>query len=394
MLEFSTNKGEIDNKKSSIVQISKKLFRYKETDVSENNEMTKQEVLLQNLNDVLILSEPKRASLQKKPINRLFSLFLYVLMIVFLITSGLFGPFFLIIHIKIPILKLFWRQLLLSIISLPLCLLDIRQESSWGKICISLLAGILQAIWLVFYTTAIHYTSISHVYILTCLNIFFLTFSKKFLKKKLDNLEIFGIFLLIVVLVLVFCDRSEEFVFKGDLFALIGSLFLAVYLFIIDKYELSTPFWLTNFTINSVSSLIQFIILISFCNASFTLDEETGLFGLFSSNQFFVQLYIVILSGFGYLVFMRLIKDYFEEFYYRLFMNLSIISGTLWGFYLDFQGIGSVLLWVAIILSILSGILISMGKKSSEGFEFDLTTKEVQEHHSSGSNSIEMMLKE
>lgn len=406
-LEFTTNKNEILDKKSSIVNISKKAFKYKQTESNiAENEPTKNDTIFQNLNEVLILSKPRESDVKKtdsKPLKLILSLIL----IIFLLSSGFFGPFFKLVETDSISVKSFWRQLMTTIILFPVVILekkfDMKQDFTKSKLVTAVMAGLVHGIWMMMFGYSVHFTSITHVYILNNMDLLFWGLFKLLTKMKISKLELCGMLLLSITIFLIFLDRSFVFIdydnndpdfFKGECLAIVASVFFLIFISLIEKYELSSPFWLCGLCISFSSSFFQMIIC-SIAGASWDINQNTGIFGLFTSKRFFPHIIYAFVSGLFYFMFMGIIKKNFDDSIYHFILNLTPIFAAYSTTFLNLEEFPTYWVWSSFFLLILAGFLISSGKKDSEGLEFELNRDEIEDEADRSElseNGIEMKL--
>ena len=409
--EYTANKNEILNKKSSIVNFSKKLFKYHENETPESD-ATKTDSFMQNLNEVLLYSKSRNSD-PKKPDSKSLKIILYLVIVFFLISSCFFGPFFLLITSKIFV-KVFWRQLMTTFLLFPIALCERKIETvndfSMRKFLKLIIAALFHAIWMILFGFSLHFTSMTHVYILNNMDILFMNLSKLFTNKKISKLEVCGMLMLIISIILIGLDRTmgflseshigdltaSEMFFKGDCLALLAAIAFVIYTFFIDNYELNSPFWFCGMFVSLFSSFFQMIICWMF-GSSWDNEEINGIFGLFSGEWFFIHILYALISGIFFFMFMGIIKKKFEDSTYRFILNLTPICAALMTYWLDLEEIPGILIWICIILTIVAGMLIVSGKKDSEGLEFELNQDEMEEE---GRNSnlyargIEMRINE
>lgn len=408
-LQYTSNKTELLEKRSSLLNLSSKPFKYQEQDAVQpppaSDPSTQHETWLQTLNELLINTHSPKTSVNSRISNTRTVISLCFLALAFFIGSGFFGPGFLMISSEILALKAFWRQLLLTVLLIIPAIAEkawFSSNFSWKKLKGSVLAGVLQGFWLVSFSHAVHNTAISHVYVLNGLDLLALTLIKPLTKKRLAGLEICGAVALIFVAGLVFYDRNLgvlretgqelstwQTVFQGDCVALCGGVVFAVFFTVSEYYEIDCPYWLCNWVVNAVSLLI----LLIFCwglGAQWTMQTNDGLFAVFTAKLFVTNVILAIVAGVFYQSLLGIIKKYYEVWIFRGLLSISAVSASFFSYLWGIEELPSAFIWIAIVLSIAAGILISFGKRSSEGFEFELNKKDLSDE-SKSNESIEMI---
>ena len=331
-------------------------------------------------------------------------------------SSGFYGPLFLLITSSDKLVKVFWRQLMTTFLLIPVAFcekrIEIKHDFNRYKLIKVVMAGLIHGVWMMLYGYSLNFTSMTHVYILNNMDILFINGYKIVTHNKISRLEIAGMTMIVISIILLGIDRDINFLseahlnynnlsatesfFKGDCIAFIAGIMFVIYLTIVDTYELNSPFWLCGMLISLFSACFQMIICWIF-GASWNIDENTGIFGLFTNQWFFIHIIIAIIAGVFYFMFMGIIKKNFEGYTYRFIINLTPISAAVVTFFLGLENLPCVLVWICVFLMIVAGWLIVSGKKKSEGLEFELNKDEIDEdmiNSNPYSRDIEMRINE
>lgn len=382
-LEFSTNKGEILNKKSSIVHLSKRVFKYQDQDpISTEPDPSRPEKFLENLNEILLGTQSgTRDSLAKKPDPPIFKCILSLMVIFFVCSGGFFGPFYLLVGAN-EFVRIFWRQAMTTILLVPIAFcerrMEVKHDISHEKLFKALILGVVHALWSLGFGLSVNSTSMMHVYLMNGLDVLFLSVFRAFTSSKMIRLEMLGVFGLGITIVLTLVDKAGPSGFGGDFLALAAGLVLACYSYSIEKYELNSPFWLCSLIISLFSSVLLMIIG-GVCGGTWDLDENTGVFGLFTQKWFFIHIIISLSAGIFYFSFLNVLRKHYEETVIRVLLGLITFLGGFLNYFLGFEGIPSVLSLVAGGIAIVAGVLVLTAKRKSEGLEFELDKDESDE---------------
>jgi len=371
------------NKKSSIVNLSKRLFKYNDQDPQmPDPDPTRSDKFFENFNEILLISKTPSGDPQTtKQDPPFFQCILSLMVLFFLCSGGFFGPFYLLVTAG-KLVKIFWRQLMTSFLLIPIAFcerrLDIKHDMSKEKIAKTVFLGFLHAIWSISFGLSVNYTSMLHVYLLNSLDIVFLSIWRGVMSKRLAKLEVIGVIGMVISLILVLIDKSDNILFKGDLIALVAGLLFAIYAYNLEKYELNSPFWLCSLLISIFSSLFLMIISGIF-DGTWDFNEETGVFGLFTQNWFFIHIIISLSAGIFYFNFLNVLKKHYQETVVRFLINVITILAGFINYFLGFGAMPCVLALVAAGIAIAMGFLIIAGKKNSEGLEFEFNKEESEE---------------
>lgn len=334
-------------------------------------------------NDISIQTD--RSLLQRKKMNRSFSfdmdsyvknkvasskknwIFIFLL-IVSTICSASFGALLLSLP-STPLMKLLWRNIFSAAAFLPLTLIDspFREFFKRNVFMEKLKRYFVGAFWFtctsVTFAFSLHHAGLGATCIVANFDVVWIILLKAFTRELKTFWRRIWLGILLCLLGFFFCYVYSQSYWL--VMALASSFASTLFIFWGDSVK-EKHYWIGYFCLFFISSAYLFGLLILFDGVMIIFNAEYGLFSIFKENTLINVIIVSVMTSIGSTGIMFSISRKITPSLHSLSILIEPTIALCLGSLLGFQEFFAISLWIAIILSISSYILIKKVELKAE----------------------------
>ncbi|KAL4442154.1 hypothetical protein ABPG74_009172 [Tetrahymena malaccensis] len=322
-----------------------------------------------------------------------------IAIIIYVFVSGFKGTAFLMIDIRDSqdetqkggfILLAFWRQILTSVIFIPLVYQEYNKEKKeeikemrlyqiehiFNKKYLKtiIFCSFVYAVWLGTMAYSVFHISIANVYIFNNSYPLFLVIYKilqqfspkdeKIKKNQINVFEIFGTLLYVIVLFLFAFEDSQ--VFYPHAISLLGALSASIYYTYKKNIRYEYPMMLTIFLLSAFTTVQFGMYSLIFENSTLNMNTFHGLFGVFTYKWIFLNIFISFVTGIISVKVLSFINQQIKALYIDILIAFEPLAALILVYLFGYQDFPSLTYFKIYFFYIIAHMLLAKGKSESQ----------------------------